>query len=60
MQFRSRASREHHRTHCFQVQNIEDDKDHKCFMGRWEKGGCKCAEESIPLDICSLKGKSYR
>lgn len=42
------------------MQNIKDDKDYKYFMGRWEKGGCKCGEQSVHLDICYLKGESYR
>lgn len=29
------------------------------FMGRWERGGCKCGEQSVHLDICSLKEESY-
>lgn len=30
------------------------------FTVRWEKGGCKCREQSVHLDICSLKEESYR
>lgn len=47
---------EDHATYCFQVQDVrDDDKEYLYFMGRWEKGGCKCEKQSIHLDICSLK-----
>lgn len=42
------------------MQNIKGGKVYIYFMGRWEKGGCKCGEQSVQLDICSLKEESCR
>lgn len=53
--------KEDHRTPCFQAQDVKDgDKEYIYFMGRWEKGGCKCGKQAIHLDIYSLKEEHYR